>query len=71
MIKKLKTSFEHISIAKHLIRWTLLTIPVAFIVGSLVALFLWLLDKVTELRWQHGWLLYFLPHGWCIDLFRL
>jgi H+/Cl- antiporter ClcA len=61
MIKKLKTSFEHISIAKHLIRWTLLTIPVAFIVGSLVALFLWLLDKVTELRWQHGWLLYFLP----------
>jgi H+/Cl- antiporter ClcA len=61
MIKKLKNSFEHISIAKHLLRWTLLTIPVAFITGSLVALFLWLLDKVTELRWQNGWLLYLLP----------
>ncbi|HEY8893746.1 MAG TPA: voltage-gated chloride channel family protein [Niastella sp.] len=61
MIKKLKNSFEHIAIAKHLLRWTLLTIPVAFITGSLVALFLWLLDRVTELRWQNGWLLYLLP----------
>ena len=61
MINKLKNSFEHISITKHLIRWTLLSIPVAFIAGSLVALFLWLLDKVTELRWRNGWLLYLLP----------
>lgn len=61
MINKLKNSFEHLSIAKHLLRWTLLTIPVAFIAGSLVALFLWLLDKVTELRYNHGWLLYLLP----------
>ncbi len=61
MIRKLKTSFEHIAITNHLLRWTLLTIPVSFIVGSLVALFLWLLDKATELRWQQGWLLYLLP----------
>lgn len=61
MIKKLNISFEHISIAKYLLRWTLLTLPLAFIVGSLVALFLWLLDKATELRWQHGYFLYFLP----------
>lgn len=61
MINKLKNSFDHISIAKHLLRWTLLTIPVAFIAGSLVALFLWLLDKVTELRWHNGWLFYLLP----------
>lgn len=61
MIKRLKHSFEQIAITNHLLRWTLLTIPVAFIVGSLVALFLWLLDKVTELRWLHDWLLYFLP----------
>lgn len=61
MINKLKNSFEHISITKHLLRWTLLTIPVAFIAGSLVALFLWLLDKVTELRWHNGWLLFLLP----------
>ena len=61
MIKKLRNSFEHIAIANHLLRWTLLTIPVSIIVGSLVALFLWLLDKATELRWQQGWLLYLLP----------
>jgi H+/Cl- antiporter ClcA len=61
MINKLKNSFEHLSITKHLLRWTLLSIPVAFIAGSLVALFLWLLDKVTELRWHNGWLLYLLP----------
>ncbi|HUP12014.1 MAG TPA: chloride channel protein, partial [Niastella sp.] len=61
MINKFKNSFEHLSITKHLLRWTVLSIPVAFIAGSLVALFLWLLDKVTELRWQNGWLLYLLP----------
>lgn len=29
--------------------------------GSLVALFLWLLDQVTTIQWQNGWLLYLLP----------
>src|SRR3954466_15889566 len=61
MIKKLNNRFEHLAILNHLLRWTLLTIPVSFIVGSLVALFLWLLEKATELRWQPGWLLYVLP----------
>lgn len=61
MIKKLSARFEHLAIVHHLIRWTFLTIPLSFIVGSLVALFLWLLDKATELRWQQGWLLYLLP----------
>ncbi|AEV97807.1 voltage-gated chloride channel protein [Niastella koreensis] len=61
MIKKLNNRFEHLSILNHLLRWTLLTTPVSFIVGSLVALFLWLLEKATETRWQHDWLLYLLP----------
>lgn len=61
MIKKLKNRFEHFAITGHLLRWTLLTIPVSLVVGSLVALFLWLLDLVTGLRWQHEWLLYLLP----------
>lgn len=61
MYQKIKTSFEQFSIAKHLIRWTLLAIPLALTVGSLVALFLWLLDQATELRWQQPWLLYLLP----------
>lgn len=60
-MKSLKNSFEQIAIAKHLLRWTILAIPVAFFAGSLVALFLWLLDKATQFRWQNGWLLYLLP----------
>jgi H+/Cl- antiporter ClcA len=61
MMKKLSNRFEHLAIVNHLIRWTILTIPLSFVVGSLVALFLWLLDRATEIRWQHGWLLYLLP----------
>src|SRR5688500_17274597 len=61
MIKKLLNNFEQLAIASHLLKWTLLVIPVSFTAGSLVALFLWLLDQVTAVRWQHEWLLYFLP----------
>lgn len=60
-MKRLKNSFEHIFILRHLLKWTLLTLPVAFTVGSMVALFLWLLDVATHYRWTHGWLLYLLP----------
>lgn len=61
MIKKIKSSFEQFAIAYHLIRWTILAIPVSIVTGSLVALFLWLLDKATHTRLQHEWLLYLLP----------
>lgn len=47
--------------ARYVIRWTLLAGSVAVVAGSLVALFLWLLDKATTARWQHGWLLFLLP----------
>jgi H+/Cl- antiporter ClcA len=57
----MKTSFEQMHIAKHLVKWTLLVIPVAFIVGSIVAFFLWLLDLATQTRYQHEWLLFLLP----------
>lgn len=60
-MQNLKKSFEQLSIAKHLIRWTLLVTPISIIVGSLVALFLWLLDTVTNIRYQNNWLLYLLP----------
>lgn len=53
--------FEHLYIFSHLFRWTLLVIPVAVTAGSLVALFLWLLDKAIHFRWGHPWLLYLLP----------
>lgn len=52
---------EQLFIFNHLIRWTVLVIPVALSVGSLIALFLWLLDKAIHLRWDHPWLLYLLP----------
>jgi H+/Cl- antiporter ClcA len=60
-MKKNQTGIEQFDIARHLLKWTLLLIPVSFVVGSLVAFFLWLLDQATHLRWQHDWLLFFLP----------
>ena len=53
--------FELVSIAQQLLRHCLLVLPVALVVGSLVALFLWSLEQVTVYRWQHPWLLYLLP----------
>jgi H+/Cl- antiporter ClcA len=60
-MKKQTPSFEQFFIVQHLLKWTAITIPVAVIVGSLVALFLWLLDEVTRLRWKNEWFLYLLP----------
>jgi H+/Cl- antiporter ClcA len=52
---------EQFTIAYQLIRWTIIIIPVSIVVGSLVALFLWLLDFVTQYRYHHQWLIYILP----------
>ncbi len=60
-MKSFKQSFEQIFIFSHLLRWTLLTIPVALPVGSIVAFFLWLLDKATITRFEYPWLLFLLP----------
>lgn len=57
----LKTSSERLFILSHLFRWTLLVIPVALTAGSLVALFLWLLDIAISFRFAHPWLLFLLP----------
>lgn len=56
-----KNNPEIIAVTRHLLKWTLLAMPIAFFAGSAVALFLWLLDKVTLLRWQNSWLLFLLP----------
>lgn len=60
-MKKIFVWFEQLSIARHLIRWTILTLPVSIVVGSLVALFLWLLEKATVTRQANEWLLFLLP----------
>jgi H+/Cl- antiporter ClcA len=41
----------------------LLLIPMAAIVGTLCAVFLWSLDAATRARFDHPWLLYLLPIG--------
>lgn len=60
-MKYFRHSVEQLKIAYQLIRWTVIIIPVSLLVGSLVALFLWLLEQVTFIREEHGWLLYLLP----------
>lgn len=60
-MKKIRNPFEQIFVAKHLLYWTLLAVPVSLAAGSLVAFFLWSLDEVTRFRWEHSWLLFLLP----------
>jgi H+/Cl- antiporter ClcA len=61
MIKKWAQTFDQYFILKYIVRWFCYVVPVAVVVGSMVALFLWLLDMATTFRWHNGWLLYFLP----------
>jgi H+/Cl- antiporter ClcA len=60
-MNKKKYSFEQLEIFIYLIKWTALIIPMSVVVGSLVALFLYLLDQATHIRGQHQWLLFLLP----------
>ncbi|MEI6946843.1 voltage-gated chloride channel family protein [Paraflavisolibacter sp. H34] len=60
-MKKFFQSFEQVQVARHLLYWTLLVLPVAVAVGAFVALFLWLLDWATVTRWNHLWLVGLLP----------
>ncbi len=47
--------------AKSTLRYFLLVTPMAFLAGSACALFLWSLDLVTRVRFDHPWLLFALP----------
>ncbi|BAV05260.1 H+/Cl-antiporter ClcA [Filimonas lacunae] len=48
---------------KKLLLHSLALLLLSAITGSVIALFLWLLDTVTHFRFQHPWLLYLLPLG--------
>jgi len=50
-----------VGLARYVARWTLLATPVGLLTGSLIALFLWALDRVTQLRFANPWLLWCLP----------
>src|ERR1700710_50051 len=54
-------SSTHFLVLSHIVRWTMLTIPVAISIGGVVALFLWLLNLAIHFRFAHTWLLYLLP----------
>ena len=49
--------------AMSVVRWTLILLPMAALVGTLCAAFLWSLDAATQARFDHPWLLYLLPVG--------
>ncbi len=58
------TSFlKNKQIAKgvSLLRLSAFIIPLAIVIGLMVAFFLWLLEVVTNVRWEHEWLLFLLP----------
>lgn len=61
MIKKEYLLKEQLEISKNLLKWLGFVLPVAIITGLFVALFLWLLEVVTELRWSNSWLIYLMP----------
>jgi H+/Cl- antiporter ClcA len=50
-----------VSLSRAVVQWGLLSIIVGVCTGSLVALFLAGLDRVTELHWRNPWLLFLLP----------
>lgn len=60
-MRRLKTSFAHVFIVSYFFKWTCLVFPVSITIGSLVALFLWLLEKAVNFRFIYTWLLFLLP----------
>lgn len=62
-MKRVFNGRELLEVLRHLLHWTLWAVPVGVLSGSASALFLWLLDRVTEIQWSHSWLLYLLPVG--------
>ncbi len=52
---------EHASLARYAFKWLVIATVVSVPIGAAVAVFLWALDGVTHLRWDHPRLLYFLP----------
>ncbi|MFT4175901.1 MAG: voltage-gated chloride channel family protein [Luteolibacter sp.] len=46
-----------------LVKWLAILLPLSAAIGSASAFFLWSMKLVTETRFSHPWLLYFLPLG--------
>lgn len=46
---------------RTLLKWVAVVVPMAMVVGSVVALFLWALDRATAARFDHPWLIFLMP----------
>lgn len=46
---------------RSMFKWIVLVVPMAAVVGSLCALFLWSLDRATVARFEHPWLIFLMP----------
>ncbi|UWX57881.1 voltage-gated chloride channel family protein [Chlorobaculum sp. MV4-Y] len=63
----MKKPVEQLFIVSYIVKWLVLVLPVSLTVGSLVAFFLWLLEKAITIRFANPWLLFLLPvAGVCI-----
>lgn len=51
----------HAASVRYLVRWGVLLTPLAALVGSACALFLWTLEEATAFRWENEWIIVFLP----------
>lgn len=52
---------EPLKLGRYLLKWLAIAVALGVMVGSAVALFLWLLNLATVTREAHPWLLYLLP----------
>lgn len=56
-----KTVIFQISLLRYVLKWTLIAALVGLLAGSASALFLILLDRLTQWREEHTWIIGFLP----------
>ncbi|RYD29865.1 MAG: voltage-gated chloride channel protein, partial [Verrucomicrobiaceae bacterium] len=61
MIRALFSLRDRSQVLLPLLHGILLALPVAVVTGSVVAFFLWALDRMIELQWSHPGLLWGLP----------
>lgn len=57
------SSSDRVHIAQNVFRWALISILIGLLAGSASALFLVSLDRATNFRENHGWILFLLPLG--------
>jgi H+/Cl- antiporter ClcA len=64
-----RATFQNLFAMMNVVQWrwvlrlAAVLVPMALAVGTLCAAFLWSLDAVTRLRFDHPWLLFLLPLG--------